>query len=276
MVVLTRHAMHYRWSYLNEQRTFLLDAFTGGSGADGASRVMERMQSYLPMLGVNPETIPAIEESFFALVDALEAHFVRYPYLFGGQPSVGDYGLLGPLYAHLGRDPVPADLMKRRAPKVARWLERMNAPNLDIPEYPAQAAGFLADDEVPATLEPLFRQMADELFPELTDKIQWLQQYVAENDLQNGAAVTEKPHQQVIGAVKTRFRGVPFASGLQPYMLFLWQRVTDAVDGLSTGEIEQVRAWLDRVGLLPLLDLPLPIRVERRDHLERWVVNSSS
>ncbi len=44
VVTLTRHAMHYRWSYLDEQRTFLTDAFTGGSGTDGAAKVMARVR----------------------------------------------------------------------------------------------------------------------------------------------------------------------------------------------------------------------------------------
>ena len=165
VVVLTRHAMHYRWSYASEQDGFLVDAFSGGSGRASAAKVMERMRSYLPMLGVTPATVPAIEESYVTLLDLLESHFADHPYLFGGQPSVGDYGLLGPLFAHLGRDPVPADLMKRRAPRVFRWVERMNAPDPDMPEYGARDAAYLPDDAVPATLEPVFRHMAGELFP---------------------------------------------------------------------------------------------------------------
>ncbi|WP_010188483.1 glutathione S-transferase family protein [Sphingomonas sp. PAMC 26605] len=270
VVGLTRHAMHYRWSYLDEQRAFLMDAFAGGAGVDLAARTMARMQSYLPTLGVVPETIPAIETSYLTLLDLLERHFANHPYLFGGQASLGDYGLLGPLFAHLGRDPVPADLMRRRAPKVARWVERMNAPDGDMPEYGDRPAGFLSDDAVPQTLEPLFRHMAEELFPELTDKAVWLRRFVEEANPEKGAPVTDKPQQRIIGSVETRFRDVPFASGFQPYMLYLWQRVTDVVDGLAAGDQTSVRDWLGTVGLLPLLDARRSIRVERRDYIERW------
>ncbi|WP_375287757.1 glutathione S-transferase family protein [Sphingomonas sp.] len=270
VVGLTRHAMHYRWSYLDEQRAFLTDAFTGGSGPDGAAKVMARMQSYLPMLGVTPETIPAIEASYLALLDLIEAHLVHHPYLFGAQASLGDYGLLGPLFAHLGRDPVPADLMRRRAPRVARWVERMNAPDADMPEYGDHPPGYLADDAVPDTLLPLFRHMAEELIPELRDKAAWLESFVAEADPQEGAPVADKPHQRVIGTVDTSFRGVPFASGVQPYTFFLWQRVTDAADALPRDGQKSLHAWFEKAGLSSLLELPRAIRVERGGYVERW------
>jgi hypothetical protein len=38
---------------------------------------------------------------------------------------------MGPLYAHLARDPYPSVLMKQQAQRVWRWVERMNAPVLD-------------------------------------------------------------------------------------------------------------------------------------------------
>lgn len=165
VVGLTRHAMHYRWSYLAEQAHFLRDQFGMGSNAEVAQAIMQRMQSYLPVLGVTEQTAPVIEQSFHALLDTLNAPFAEHPYLFGGRPSIGDYALLGPLYAHLGRDPVPAGIMKRRAPRLFRWVERMNAPDADMPEFPGHAEDYLPDDVVPATLEPLLRQIAQELFP---------------------------------------------------------------------------------------------------------------
>lgn len=270
VVVLTRHAMHYRWSYASEQDQFLADAFASGSGTASADQVMQRMQSYLPILGVTQATIPAIEASYLELLDLLEAHFAEHPYLFGGQPSLGDYGLLGPLFAHLGRDPVPADLMKRRAPKVFRWLERMNASDPDMPEYGERNAGYLPDDAVPATLEPLFRHMADELFPELSDKAAMLRRLVADTDPQEGVPVTEKPHQRIVGTVRTTFRSVPFDSGVQPYMLYLWQRLTDARDALASEDRGSVDNWLEGVGLAGLLTAGRPIRVERTQHIEVW------
>lgn len=269
VVALTRHAMHYRWSYFEAQETFLRDAFAAGSGGDFEG-VMRRMASYLPGLGVTHATIPLIERSYGELLDALEAHFADHPYLFGGQPSIGDYGLLGPLFAHLGRDPVPADIMRRRAPRVARWVERMNAPDADMPEYGERAAAFLPGDEVPHTLEPLLAQAAYELVPELEAKLQALSAYVAEHDPQEGQQVSPRPHQRVIGVVSSTFRGAPCDTGLQPYMLYLWQRITDAYAGLDAAQKASVLEYLQRCGLALLVEANRPIRVERRDHIEVW------
>lgn len=270
VVGLTRHAMHYRWSYREAQEAFLLDAFSGGSGPAIASTVMARMNSYLPPLGVTPQTIPEIEQSYLELLDALEAHFAEHPYLFGGQASVGDFGLLGPLYAHLGRDPVPSDIMKRRAPKVFRWVERMNASDADIPEFADYAPTFLPDDHVPPTLEPLFTQMGQELFPELTDKLAFLAAHVKQIDAKQGEPVSRKPHQRTIGLVSTEFRGVRHDSGVQPYTLYLWQRVTDAFEACDQAGKLRAREFLDRCGLGALIDPTPSLRVERRDHIEVW------
>lgn len=42
--------------------------------------------------------------------------------------AVRDGGVIGPQYAHLGRDPVPLALARERSPGVYGWVRRMNAP----------------------------------------------------------------------------------------------------------------------------------------------------
>ena len=155
------HAMHYRWTYRDQQEVFLRDQFAAGAGEAMADKIMSRMNAYLPQLGVDAHTIPEIEASYLQLLDTLNAHFSEHPYLFGGRPSLADYGLIGPMFAHLGRDPVPANIMKTRAPKVFRWVERMTAPGLDTPEFPGYGDAYVADDAIPTTLEPLLRQIAE-------------------------------------------------------------------------------------------------------------------
>lgn len=270
VTTLTRHAMHYRWSYFDEQAAFLTHAFAIGSGPEAAAKIMGRMQSYLPALGVTERTIPVIEKSFEMLIQHLNAHFEALPYLFGAQPSIGDYGLFGPLFAHLGRDPVPEAIMKAKAPSLYRWVERMNAPDADIPEYPDMPAGYHDNESLPATLTPIFKQMGEELFPELSDKLEGLKAIVESRDPQPGEPVTEKPHQRLIGTVHTSFRGVACEIGLQPYGFFLWARVVDAWKEAQAGEQNAILNYLTDTGLAPLLTNPLPIRFERRNHLEVW------
>ncbi|MDP4539974.1 glutathione S-transferase family protein [Qipengyuania sp. DY56-A-20] len=267
VVSLTRHAMHYRWSYLAEQEAFLRDAFSAGGDPERTASTMARMSSYLPMLGVSQETIPAIEESYHQLLAGLEAHFAAYPYLLGSQPSIGDYSLFGPLFAHLGRDPVPLAIMQREAPKVFRWVERMHAPDLDLVEYGQTGGegGFAPGDRIPASLDPVLDQIAAELLPGLTDQLEVMCAHVASGAAQPGQPVTAKPHQRIIGQTETSFRGIPYTGGVQPYTFFLWQRLREAADGSDA-----VHELFTRHRLSPLLDSQLPIRVERADNIEKW------
>lgn len=264
---LTRHAMHYRWTYLARQEAFLRNAFAVGGDTERAAATMERMNSYLPLLGVSEETIPAIEDSYLQLLAGLEAHFAVHPYLLGNQPSIGDYSLFGPLFAHLGRDPVPLAIMQRVAPKVFRWVERMHAPDLDMVEYghAGGKGGFASDDEIPETLGRLLDQIAAELLPDLTDRLEVLRNHVASGAAVVGHPVTAKPHQRVIGKVETSFRGIAYIGGVQPYTFFLWQRLRDAA-----GENEAVRELFAAHSLLPLMVEQLPIRVERAGNIEVW------
>ena len=265
VVGLTRHAMHYRWSYLDEQRAFLTQAFASGGDEARAQATMGRMQSYLPMLGVNAETIPAIEESFRELLDTLDRHFARHAYLLGNRPSIGDYALFGPLFAHLGRDPVPLAIMQHRAPRVFRWTERMHAPDLDLVEYADDGSGFAPLPDLLATLDPLLGQIGGEILPDLRDRLAFLRAFVADGKAHPGEPVTAKPHQRVIGEVETRFRGAAYRGGVQPYAFFLWQRLIGAA-----ADAPELADVFGRHGLDFLTDCDLPIRVERRGHIEVW------
>ncbi|OFE13090.1 glutathione S-transferase [Pseudohongiella acticola] len=269
---MLRHAMHYRWSYLGQQEAFLRDAFAAGSGHDMAEKIMTRMQSYLPQLGITETSIPVIEHSFESLLDILEHHFREHPYLFGGRPSVADYGLIGPMFAHLGRDPVPSDLMKRRAPRVFRWVERMTAPRLDAPEFTQYGTDYYANDSLPETLTPLFAHIAEEIFPELTSKLMFMDDHVNQLKPADGQPVSDKPHQRYIGVINTRFRDVPVSAGVQPYLLYMLRRADAVMAGLNESEHSRVLAELQRHGLDQALPGHRGYSVARQNHIEVWEI----
>ena len=70
-------------------------------------------------LGVDEKTEPAWQASQHRLLGLLEAHFARHDYVLGGRPSLGDYGLLAPLYAHLYRDAVAGFALRTHIPIVS-------------------------------------------------------------------------------------------------------------------------------------------------------------
>ena len=128
--------------------------------------MMDRMRHAAMIFGVTDETLDLVESLYLEYLDALNNHFEQYPYLLGWRPCIGDFGLLAPMYAHLGRDPHPARLMQQRAIRVYRWVERMNRADQDAPEYFNAGSHFLADDEVPETLLAVLRVLAEDFVPE--------------------------------------------------------------------------------------------------------------
>ncbi|MEH6564403.1 MAG: glutathione S-transferase family protein [Halopseudomonas sp.] len=267
---MLKQAMHYRWSYRIEQEAFLFHAFSSGSDPELASKIMGRMNSYLPRLGVNEQSVPLIERSFETLLDLLEAHFAEHAYLLGGRPSIADYGLIGPMFAHLGRDPVPAGIMKRRAPRVYRWVERMTAPGLDVVEYADYPAEFCADDELPRTLEPVLRHIAADIFPELTDKLAFLEDFVARMQPADGSPVSDKPQVRQVGMVTTHYHGAAIEVGVEPYLCYVLQRATDTLQQLPAEQAERVMTRLAELGLEAAVPRNQRCRVARENNLEVW------
>lgn len=75
-----------------------------------------------PKVGSNSSTAPIIEQSFLDSIQLLELHLKARPYLFGGCPSLADFGLWGQLYQCFS-DVLAGELIRLHAPKLALWCE---------------------------------------------------------------------------------------------------------------------------------------------------------
>lgn len=277
---LVRPAMHYRWNFLAENEPFLRHEFglayrAIGMDADAQKQQLDLfmgyLQTHLPSLGITAETIPAIEEAYTDLLAALDAHFRVHPYALGGRPTCADYGLMAPLWAHLGRDPYPAGKMKCEGPSVFRWTERMNACDDDMPEFPGYAPGLPPGDEVPATLLPVLALMARDQLPELRAQVEATDAWLREHpEIEAGQPCTASPAERGFARGSFGLRGAVVTAALPVYTLCMLQRVTDAFGALDAAGRAAVTALFDEAGLAPLLTLKASRRVERRDHLEVW------
>ncbi len=124
-------------------------------------------------LGVTEKTEMAWQASQHRILGLLEAHFSVHDYVLGGRPSLGDFALMGPLYAHLYRDAVSGFALRTHFPLVCEWVERtngegaLNARTYDQKLYslgpdgalvgrPANSDGadWLPDDTIPETCSP--------------------------------------------------------------------------------------------------------------------------
>ena len=138
------------------------------------------MRNYLPILGVTLDhgVDVAIETSIELLYDALNAHFLKYPYILGGVPSLADYGLMGPLYAHHGRDIASGNALKVRAPAVNRWIETMSRPPIVDSEVWQVPQEYFSIDDLPDTLIAFLKLIGEHYVPEIAATIdlyhEWL------------------------------------------------------------------------------------------------------
>ncbi len=226
-------AMHYRWTYRERQEAFLQAEFARAiptaipyeNRLATAQMLMGKFAGFLPNLGVAPEVIPAMEDSYAELLAVLEAHFRLHPYLLGGRPSVADFGLMAPLSAHLARDPVPAFLMRTAAPSVARWTERMNVATIPDTDYPDPGGDYPADDAIPETLEAVLKVAFAHWGPGLAEDAAQFDRWLAElDDPATGTLVSNGGERQVhpnVGRISYQWRGVTMQRGSQPHSL--WQ-----------------------------------------------------
>ncbi len=276
---LLKPAMHYRWSYLDEQRPFLEAAF--GRALSGerdmkkqrqqVAPVMEYFGGFLKNLGVTRETIPAIQASYEDFLGLLNDHFLQVPYILGGRPSLADFGLMAPLFAHLARDPYPSMLMKNRAPHVFRWTERMNQAGFMDGEFPDLAADFLPKDELPETLKPILRYFFTDCGPEVMGMVA---SYNAWNEdhssLPSGAVIQSDPNARTahpsLGWFDFDLRGVPIHRRDYVDTVYHFQRVLDVVAGLDGEGHARLSEIVDGAGGKELLDARLVRRIKSENY----------
>ena len=250
-------AMHYSWAY-NEDWVYGEFGAVAAPDAPADQRkaigqeMGARFKGFLPALGITPETVPAIEASYEALLGELDAHFAEHPYLLGTRPSIGDFGLIGPLYAHLYRDPASGALMQRLAPNVAAWVARMHEP-------PAPGEGdFLPDDAIPDTLLPILRRQMREQSPVLAD--------TAARFADWAAAHPDADIPRSIGFHAFTLENVTGSRAILPYSLWMLQRVLDYAHSLDGAARADVDALLGAVNGAALPDIAVRPRLARRTY----------
>jgi glutathione S-transferase len=250
-------AMHYRW---NKNYDFAIAEFgkmslPGGeveAQREAGLKISKPFAGALPFLGVTPRTEEAIEKSYEGLLAELDAHFAVYEFLFGTRPSIGDFGLIGPLYAHQYRDPASGELMKRIAPHVARWVERMM-----IPPHP-KGGEFLARDEVPASVLPPLQRMMREMIPVLVSTAHHFARWVEANP-----GATEVP--RAIGTHVFSLGDVKENRAIFPFDLWMLQRPLDFIASLEEDEKLRAADLLRQAGGETLMDFPAFPRLTRKN-----------
>ncbi|RZO03002.1 MAG: glutathione S-transferase family protein, partial [SAR92 clade bacterium] len=228
---LRRPAMHYRWNFPEDNDEFLHYHFFSLFRPDTPDReqktisVMEMLRTTTKMRGVTGDTKDLVEALYIELLDALNSHFQHTPYLLGGSPCIGDFGMLAPLYGHLARDPKPATLMKKRAPRVYRWVERMNRASQDAPEYFDCGTDFFQNDGIPETLMAVLRVVSQDFVPETIASAKFLNLWLSEQNPETGTPAIFQLGTSPLGSVEFQVRDHTINAAIVPYRHFQLQRI---------------------------------------------------
>jgi glutathione S-transferase len=147
---------HYRWARDVDQISSAgRIARMRGPAADEekhaafAGQVRARMVDRVWFVGSNAITAPQIEAGFVSMLGLLDVHLASRPYLFGGRPAYGDFGLWGQIY-EMWTDPTAGALIGGSAPHVLDWVHRML--------WPRAAGAFEAWPSLAPTLMPILQQ----------------------------------------------------------------------------------------------------------------------
>ena len=269
---MLRPCMHYRWNFDNDNDDFMQFHFqTIFSGEDVEQAAKDRMafikREVNPAWGVSPENHQFIESYHLTTLRKLNAHFAEYPYFLGGKPCRGDFGMMAPLYGHLGRDPAPLALMQKHAVRLFRWTERMNRPEPDVGEFANKDANYLPHDEVPATLIDALKHFATDLVPESRAACAVINQWLAANpDMPVGTEVARG-----VGPCQFCVGDSVISTEAQPFRFYLLKRIQDAFAAMSEADQSEVTQMLAACDMSELLELKLTRDIGRANNLEVWV-----
>ena len=229
-------AMHYRWDFPESEAQARRDFAASTGDSETALRFADRMKGMLPVLGVQPATVPAIEAHLRDLLAILSRHFAAHDFLLGSRMSLADLALFGPLYAHLYLDAVPGRLLRGTAANVCAWIERMNHPD-------PGAGAFVPDDAVPPTLQPLLQLIGQDAVPVVLDTVRAFEAW----------ADTTPPDLETpprgVGMHETVLRGVRFTRYTSAYTLWMVQRPLEAYRALAAPERGRVDRAVAGTGL---------------------------
>ncbi len=254
-------AMHYRWNFDNfpfiyrEFGKIISPKLPGFIRGYLGKKIGSRFKGMVPLLGITEKTIPMIEKWYEqSFLTNLDKHFAKYSFLLGDVPCIGDYGFFGPLYAHLYRDPYSGKLMKKIAPNVAAWVEKM----LDSS---AISGEFLADDEIPETLLPILQNLFAEQWPVLEDTANKLAAWYKNTDHSSAERPIEIPRR--LGMHTAIIAGTEEQRMVLPYSQWMMQRPLHYYQNLSDSDRAAIVPLLKQVNGLPALEFKIDAEVTR-------------
>jgi len=212
---------HYRWARDVDQISAAgRIARMRGPAADEekhdtfAGQVRARMVERVWFVGSNAQTAPQIEAGFIDMLGLLDVHLADRPYLFGGRPAFGDFGLWGQIY-EMWTDPTAGAIIGGGAPHVLDWVHRML--------WPKAEGRFEAWSKLEPTLMPILtRQVGAQFMPWSCANEKALAEQREEFSVTLGGKVwTQKPqkyHARSLGMLRAKYAAAADKARLDPVL----------------------------------------------------------
>jgi glutathione S-transferase len=179
-----------------------------------AGQVRARMVDRVWFVGSSALTAPQIEAGFVSMLELLETHLATRPYLFGGRPAFGDFGLWGQIY-EMWTDPTAGAIIGGSAPHVMDWVHRMLWPRA---EGPFEAWSTLA----PTLMPVLTRQVGAQFMPWTCANAKAIAEAQEEFSVTlAGKTWTQKPqkyHARSLGMLRAKYAEVADKTALDPVL----------------------------------------------------------
>ena|GEM_PF-14680 len=179
-----------------------------------AGKIRARMVDRVWFVGSNAVTAPQIEAGFLAMLELLDSHLAGRPYLFGGRPAFGDFGLWGQIY-EMWTDPTAGAIIGGGAPHVLDWVHRML--------WPKAEGKFEAWPTLAPTLMPILtKQVGSQFMPWTCANEKALAESQEEFSVTLGDNIwTQKPqkyHARSLGMLRAKYAAVADKAALDPVL----------------------------------------------------------
>jgi len=256
-------AMHYRWSYPENYALFEHDAAKAllplaprFLSNKLVHKIASQLRKYLPGVGVRKNQLNSIETWTHRMLDALEKHFSQHLFLLGDKPCIGDFALVGPLYGHLNRDPLPKKQLLDTRPQLQAWVDRVHGTEKTYTK-PNQGE-YLPDDKIPSSLSPIFTAIFNEFYPMVTAIVEQLNQHVTTHSAKSGHKIP-----RTLDDINFPMADKNFKRSAMPYTVWMLQGVQKNYLTLTANDKALVDEWLKSFGQVPFHALDLGPKLER-------------
>ena len=179
-----------------------------------AGQIRARMVDRVWFVGSNAVTAPQIEAGFLDMLGLLDNHLASRPYLFGGRPGFGDFGLWGQIY-QMWTDPTAGAIIGGGAPHVLDWVHRML--------WPRAEGAFEAWSTLGPTLMPILtKQVGAQFMPWTCAYEKALAEAKQEFSVTLGDKIwTQKPqkyHARSLGMLRAKYADIADKAALDPVL----------------------------------------------------------